>query len=59
VTVDHWVTLQEGEWLQGALVRYGADMAVYLVVVKPPSHLTIATPWSRSVKGNSRSRAAV
>jgi hypothetical protein len=27
VTIDHWVT-QEGEWLQGALVRYSADTAV-------------------------------
>lgn len=31
---------------------YSSDMAVYLVVVKPPSHLTIATPWPRIVKGN-------
>jgi hypothetical protein len=49
-TVDG--SLLQKKWLQGTLVRYGADMAVYLVVVKPPPHLIVATPWPRIVKGN-------
>jgi hypothetical protein len=56
VTLDHWVTLRDGEWLQGALVRWGPEMAVYVVTVDPPEGLDVLSPWPRVVKTGSRPR---
>lgn len=53
--IDSWVTLDPGEYLQGALAQRFGARRLYIVTVSPPSEWAAATtPWPRIVRNARR-----
>jgi hypothetical protein len=52
VTLERWIGLKPGQYLQGALATVFAEQRVYVVTVPPPADYAEARPcWPRIVSG--------
>jgi hypothetical protein len=50
VTLERWIELKRGQYIQGALATVFAEQRVYVVTVPPPAEFADAQPcWPRIV----------
>ena len=51
VTLERWIALKPGQYLQGALATIFAEQRAFIVAVPPPAEYTRAQCWPRIASG--------